>query len=96
MERKGGSNSSSKDLSGRMGSRSDSTVDFSTKNALRKGSNLDEKGNLWQSILNEVALRDDVKESHLIVLGDRDAGKRTLIQSINKNNSKSELKNFKD
>jgi hypothetical protein len=79
-----------------MASRADSTNDFSTKSTYRKGSNMDEKGNLWQSILNEVALRDDIKESHLIVLGDRSAGKRTLIQAINKNNSKSVLRRFND
>jgi len=41
-------------------------------------------GNLWQSILNDVAQRDDTKESQLIVLGDRGAGKRSLLQAINK------------
>ena len=41
-------------------------------------------GNLWQSILNDVAARDDIRESHVLVLGDRGAGKRSLIQSINK------------
>ncbi len=35
--------------------------------------------NLWKSILNDVAQRDDVKESHLLVLGDKGAGKRSLI-----------------
>jgi hypothetical protein len=35
--------------------------------------------NLWQGILNGQAQRDDVRESHLIVLGDRGAGKRSLI-----------------
>jgi len=40
--------------------------------------------NLWQSILNDVAQRDNVKDSHLIVLGDRGAGKRSLLQAINK------------
>ena len=35
--------------------------------------------NLWQSILDDVAQRDDVPESHIFVLGDRGAGKRSLI-----------------
>jgi dynein light intermediate chain 1 len=35
--------------------------------------------------LDDVAQRDDVPESHIFVLGDRGAGKRSLIQSINKN-----------
>ncbi len=39
--------------------------------------------NIWQSILNNVAQRDDMRESNLIVLGDKGAGKRSLIQSIN-------------
>ena len=43
-----------------------------------------DKNNLWQSILNEVAQRDDVKESHLLILGDKGSGKRSLIQAINK------------
>ena len=34
--------------------------------------------------MNDVALRDDIRESHLLVLGDRGAGKRSLLQSINK------------
>jgi predicted AAA+ superfamily ATPase len=40
--------------------------------------------NLWQGILNDVTQRDDMRESHLIVLGERGAGKRSLIQSLNK------------
>ena len=40
--------------------------------------------NLWQSILNDVVQRDDMRESHLLVLGDRGAGKRSLLQSVNK------------
>ena len=40
--------------------------------------------NLWQGILNNVTQRDDMRESNLIVLGERGAGKRSLIQSINK------------
>jgi predicted AAA+ superfamily ATPase len=34
--------------------------------------------------LNDVAHRDDLIDSHLLVLGDRGAGKRSLINSINK------------
>ena len=40
--------------------------------------------NIWQGILNNVTQRDDMRESNLIVLGERGAGKRSLIQSINK------------
>ena len=35
--------------------------------------------NLWQGILNNVAQRDDLRESNLFVLGDRGVGKRSLI-----------------
>lgn len=51
-----------------------------------------DKNNLWQSILNEVAQRDDVKESHLLILGDKGSGKRSLVQSINKQFIKSSNK----
>lgn len=34
--------------------------------------------------MNDVAQRDDVPESHLLVLGDKGAGKRSIIQSLNK------------
>ncbi|CDW77480.1 cytoplasmic dynein 1 light intermediate chain 2 [Stylonychia lemnae] len=43
-----------------------------------------ESSNLWKSILNDVAQRDDIKESHLLVLGDRGAGKKSLVSCINK------------
>lgn len=43
-----------------------------------------DQANLWKSILNDVAQRDDVRESHVLVLGDRGAGKRSLIQALNK------------
>lgn len=35
--------------------------------------------NLWQSILNDVAQRDDVKDSHVLIFGDRGAGKRSVV-----------------
>ena len=79
MDKKGNSGSNSKDFSGKYGNRAESSTDFSTSTRNRKGSAMDDKSNLWQSILNDVALRDDIKESHLIVLGDRSAGKRSLI-----------------
>lgn len=43
-----------------------------------------DQSNLWQAILNDVAQRDDFKESHLLVLGDKGAGKRSLISAVNK------------
>ena len=48
--------------------------------------------NLWQSILNDVAHRDELNDSHLIVLGDRGAGKRSLINALNKSCVKSKNK----
>ena len=32
-----------------------------------------------------MAQRDETKESHLLILGDKGAGKRSLIQALNKN-----------
>jgi predicted AAA+ superfamily ATPase len=34
--------------------------------------------------LNDVAQRDDMRDSHLIILGDRGAGKKSIVQTINK------------
>ena len=34
--------------------------------------------------MNDVTQRDDIKESHLLVLGDRGAGKKSLISAVNK------------
>lgn len=53
------------------------------RSSLNQGHSLDQS-NLWKSILNDVAQRDDVRESHLLVLGDRGAGKHSLIQALNK------------
>lgn len=41
------------------------------------------KVNLWKSILNDVVKRDDQKDSLLLILGDKSAGKRSLIKEIN-------------
>jgi ABC-type molybdenum transport system ATPase subunit/photorepair protein PhrA len=51
-----------------------------------------DKNNLWQSILNEVAQKDEMRESHLLVLGDRGSGKRSMISTINKHCVKSKNK----
>lgn len=50
-------------------------------NQIQKGNQYDggQQQNLWQSILNDVAQRDDVKDSNMIILGDRGAGKRSII-----------------
>lgn len=42
------------------------------------------KENLWSSMLDSVGSRRDMKSSHLIILGDRGSGKRSLIKSMNK------------
>ena len=42
------------------------------------------KDNLWLSIRESVQKREDLHDSHLILLGDRDAGKRTILREINK------------
>ena len=40
--------------------------------------------NLWQSILSEVVKRDDLEDSHLLLLGDSGVGKRSIVREINK------------
>ncbi len=57
--------------------------DGMNRSSLNQNLSLDQ-ANLWKSILNDVAQRDDVRESHVLVLGDRGAGKRSLIQALNK------------
>ena len=39
--------------------------------------------NLWQSILDGVVKRDDLEDSHMLMLGDRGSGKRSIIKEIN-------------
>lgn len=46
--------------------------------------NSKKKENLWRSILNNVAKRADVKDSYLILLGDKGTGKRSLIRELDK------------
>ena len=54
------------------------------------------EGNLWQAFLNDVSKRDfyasSQGDSHLLLLGDSDSGKRALIQAINKHCVKSKNK----
>jgi hypothetical protein len=40
--------------------------------------------NLWHSLLDSVGTRKDLAQAHVIILGERGAGKRSLVQSINK------------
>ena len=50
----------------------------------------EEQKNLWESILNDVAQRDETTESTLLILGDKGAGKRSLVSAWNKYWVKSE------
>lgn len=50
----------------------------------------EEKTNLWESILHKVAQRDEINESTLLIMGDRGAGKKSLIQTWNKQLVKSD------
>lgn len=52
----------------------------------------DQPENLWQSILNKVSQKDDVGDSHLLILGDSQVGKRSLIQQMHKTCVKSKNK----
>jgi hypothetical protein len=40
------------------------------------------KENLWRSILSGVAKRADMKDSYLLLLGDKGCGKRSLIREV--------------
>jgi predicted AAA+ superfamily ATPase len=44
----------------------------------------DKKVNLWYTLLKNVAKRDETRVANLLVLGDKGAGKRSLIKSLNK------------
>jgi len=48
------------------------------------GGNEEPKKNLWYHLLNSVGLRKDLQQAHLLVLGDRGAGKRSLVKQMNK------------
>lgn len=39
----------------------------------------EENKNLWESILNKVAQRDETSDSTLLILGDKGVGKKSLI-----------------
>lgn len=43
----------------------------------------DAKPDLWSKILQDVAKRDDKQDSTVLLLGDKGAGKRSLIRTIN-------------
>jgi len=43
----------------------------------------EKKNNLWKTILSDVAQRDGIKDSWLVMLGDKGCGKRSLIREIN-------------
>jgi hypothetical protein len=40
------------------------------------------KVNLWRTILSNVAKRDDMEDSYLLLLGDKGCGKRSLVREI--------------
>ena len=44
----------------------------------------EKKVNLWYDLLKSVGVRGQSKEAHLIILGDKGVGKRSLIKAINK------------
>ena len=44
----------------------------------------DEKENLWRSLLKSVGQRTEARPAHILLLGDRNAGKKSLIKAMNK------------
>lgn len=44
----------------------------------------DGKRNLWSDLLDSVGKRSSNREGHLLLLGDHDAGKRSLLKAMNK------------
>lgn len=49
----------------------------------QQASKQDGKPDLWAKILSDVAKRDDKEDSTVLLLGDKGAGKRSLIKAIN-------------
>lgn len=39
---------------------------------------------MWHNLLDTVGNRKDIHQAHVLVLGDKSCGKRTLIKQINK------------
>ena len=51
---------------------------------LTRDSGQESKKNLWLGLLDSVGVRRDIKQAHVIILGDRGSGKRSLIKAMNK------------
>lgn len=51
---------------------------------LTRDSGQENKKNLWLGLLDSVGVRRDIKQAHVIILGDRGSGKRSLIKAMNK------------
>ena len=41
------------------------------------------EGNLWNSIMADVAKRDDLQDSHILLIGNQGSGKRSIVKEIN-------------
>ena len=44
----------------------------------------DDKKNLWRSLLQSVGQRTESRPAHILLLGDRGSGKRSLLKAMNK------------
>ena len=44
----------------------------------------EQKKNLWSDLLDSVGKRSSSRDCHLLMLGDHDSGKRSLLKAMNK------------
>ena len=50
---------------------------------MKKRQSSDDGENIWETVLSEVSLATQTQQSHLLLLGNYQSGKRSLIQAIN-------------
>jgi len=48
-----------------------------------QGSSGGTEGNLWETIMADVVKRDDLQDSHILLIGNQGSGKRSIVKEIN-------------